>query len=99
MEILDNLDPATVIDRAARWLSVIETATGRKPIIYSYPVFWEEKLGNPFRFSDYPLWIANFGTRDPFVPSAWKQWAFHQYSESGKVKGIEGKCRSQSVQW
>lgn len=90
LEILDGLDAATVIDRAARWLSVVEAATGRKPLIYTYPVFWEDKLGNTSRFSDYPLWIANFGTREPFVPSAWRSWAFHQYSESGTVKGIQG---------
>ncbi|KAM3108643.1 GH25 family lysozyme [Phormidesmis sp. 146-33] len=90
LEILDNLDAATVINRAAQWLTAIESATGRKPLIYTYPVFWEEKLGNTTRFSSYPLWIANFGTRAPFVPSAWKSWVFHQYSESGTVKGIDG---------
>ena len=90
LEVLDGLDARTVINNALRWISTIETATGRKPIVYTYPVFWEDKLGNPTQFSNYPLWVANFETRTPFVPSAWRSWAFHQYSESGQLQGIQG---------
>ncbi|MCY7321419.1 MAG: peptidoglycan-binding protein [Phormidesmis sp. CAN_BIN36] len=90
LEVLDGLDARTVINNALKWISTIETATGRKPIVYTYPVFWEDKLGNPTQFSNYPLWIANFETRTPFVPSAWRSWAFHQYSESGQLQGIQG---------
>jgi lysozyme len=88
LEVLDNLTPGVVLDRANQWLKIIESATGRKPIIYTFPVFWEERLGNPTQLANYPLWVANFGTQDPYVPSAWKDWAFHQFSESGTVAGI-----------
>ena len=90
LEILDGLDAQTVINSALKWISTIETATGRKPIVYTYPVFWEDKLGNPTQFANYPLWVANFETRTPFIPSAWRSWAFHQYSESGQLQGIQG---------
>ncbi len=90
LEIMDGLDAKTVIDRAIKWLEVMETRTGRKPILYTFPNYWEEKLGNPANFAGYPLWIANFGTKTPYVPSAWKGWVFHQYSESGVLQGISG---------
>lgn len=90
LEIMDGLDARTVIDRALKWLEVMETRTGRKPLLYTFPNYWEEKLGNPTKFSAYPLWIANFGTRTPYVPSTWRSWVFHQYSESGRLRGIVG---------
>ena len=90
LEVLDGLDAQTVINNALKWISAVETATGRKPIVYTYPSFWEDKLGNPTQFSNYPLWIANFGTRTPALPNAWRSWAFHQYSESGQLQGIQG---------
>lgn len=90
LEIDDGLSAATVIDRALQWLDIIETRTGRKPILYTFPSYWEEKLKNPKQFAAYPLWIANFGTRSPFVPATWSRWTFHQYSESGTLRGIVG---------
>jgi lysozyme len=90
LEIMDGLDAKTVIDRATKWLQLMETKTGRKPILYTFPNYWEEKLGNPADFNAYPLWIANFGAKTPYIPSAWRSWIFHQYSESGTVRGITG---------
>ena len=91
LEVLDNLAPNVVLDRASQWLKAVEAATGRRPIIYTFPVFWEERLGNPTQLANYPLWIANFGSQTPYVPSAWKDWAFHQFSESGVIAGIASK--------
>ncbi|MER3433535.1 MAG: glycoside hydrolase [Leptolyngbya sp. ERB_1_1] len=90
LEIDDGLSAATVIDRALKWLDILEAKTGRKPILYTFPVFWEDKLGNPKQFSKYPLWVANFGTGSPYVPSTWSRWTFHQFSESGTLRGIAG---------
>lgn len=91
LEITDQISASVVIDRALKWLEIVEAKTGRKPILYTYPSFWEDKLGNTAKFSSYPLWIANFGTPGkPFVPSAWQRWTFHQYSESGTLRGIVG---------
>jgi lysozyme len=90
LEIMDNLSASVVIDKALRWLTAIEAKTGRRPILYTYPAFWEDKLGSPGQFAQYPLWIANFGTKTPFVPKTWRSWTFHQYSETGSIRGIAG---------
>lgn len=90
LEITDNQSAATVISQAQRWLTEVESKTGRKPILYTFPVFWEDKLGSPSQFAQYPLWVANFGTTSPYVPRPWSSWTFHQYSESGTLSGIDG---------
>jgi lysozyme len=86
------LNPGSVIARATIWLNTIEKALGRKPIVYTFPNFWENTLGNPAAFSNYPLWIAHYETNNPIVPGGWKTWTFHQYTEEGVVPGVEGPC-------
>jgi lysozyme len=86
------LNPSSVLDRAQIWLNTVEKALGRQPILYTFPNFWDEGLGNTSRFSNYPLWIAHYETNKPWVPGGWKDWVFHQYSESGSTPGIEGDC-------
>jgi lysozyme len=90
LERVDGIDPKVALDKAQIWLDIVEKATGRKPIVYTYPVFWEEQLADTNRFVNYPLWIAHYQTFKPLVPGKWKNWTFHQYSETGQVKGIAG---------
>ncbi|WP_445300896.1 GH25 family lysozyme [Microcoleus sp. BR0-C5] len=91
LEHADNLSATTVLSKAQQWLDVVENATGRKPIVYTYPSFWKDNLGNTQQFSDYPLWIANYTSASgPIVPGGWKNWTFWQYSDSGRVNGISG---------
>lgn len=88
-----GLDPDTVINKAGIWLDTVEASIGRRPIIYTYPSFWNEALKNTPRLgANYRLWIAHYGTNNPWVPGSWKSWTFHQYSESGSVPGISGAC-------
>jgi len=91
LEHADNLSATTVLSKAQQWLDVVENTTGRKPIVYTYPSFWKDNLGNTQQFSDYPLWIANYTSASgPIVPGGWKNWTFWQYSDSGRVNGISG---------
>lgn len=85
-----GLDPNVVIDRAGQWLDAVEAAIGRQPIIYTFPNFWYEGLGNSQRLGKYKLWIAHYETNNPWVPGGWQSWTFHQYSESGTLSGIDG---------
>jgi lysozyme len=84
------MSASVVLDRATQWLNVVERAIGLRPIIYTFPNFWESSLGNSQRLADYPLWIAHFQTDQPYVPGGWSTYTFHQYTESGQVKGVGG---------
>lgn len=89
IESTGNLASGEIIDRMTLWLDAVEKETGFRPIIYTYPGFWE-KLGTK-RFADYPLWIAHYTTAEsPWVPGGWNSWLFWQYTDRGRVSGVSG---------
>lgn len=78
---------------AEEWLTLVRTATGVQPIIYSFGSFLEKCA-----FSTPPaeLWLANFGRNDgkehPFsIPRPWTKIAAHQFSSKGRVAGCSGE--------
>lgn len=89
IETMGQLSSEELCDRAAEWIEIIERETGFRPIIYTYPGFWQ-KL-NTTRFSDYPLWIAHYTTAEkPMIPGGWKTWVLWQFTDRGEVPGING---------
>ena len=83
-----DLQSATQIATKVRqWLEYVEQELGVRPIVYTNFYFWRDAVGGA-DFSDYPLWIANYGTACPLVPGAWDAWTIHQYSSSANVPGI-----------
>jgi lysozyme len=51
------------------WLEGITVKTGRTPIIYTTRVFWNDYLGNPSEFNNYPLWLASYPSAQPNLPN------------------------------
>ncbi|WP_341528898.1 GH25 family lysozyme [Nostoc sp. UHCC 0302] len=83
----DDLSQTERVNRVAKVLSAVETATGYKPIIYTGPSFWNDKIKTS-RFADYDLWIAHYKTNTPKIPGGWNLYTFHQYE--GDQKGFPG---------
>lgn len=76
---------------ALQWLQEIEEKLGRKPLIYTRSGFVRNCFGDPGQLTQYLLWIAHYTSApQPSVPIGWAAWTFWQYSESGKVAGING---------
>lgn len=69
------------------WLTIVEKAYGKKPILYTYYYFYRDYLKDDF--GDYPLWLANYN--DVNVPSEDADWKFWQFTEKGIVSGINVK--------
>lgn len=90
VETTDGQRAATIRDRVGRWVARVEAALGVRPIIYTGPYFWRDRVASA-DFVDHPLWIAHYGTECPLVPAPWTRWTFHQHSDSGRVRGIRGK--------
>ncbi|HLO48835.1 MAG TPA: GH25 family lysozyme, partial [Kamptonema sp.] len=89
VESTGGLSATEICNRMAIWLEAVEKATNIRPIIYTYPGFWDN-LGTK-RFSDYPLWIAHYtSAQEPWVPGGWSSWTFWQYTDSGSVPGVSG---------
>lgn len=74
--------------RLKTWLTLVERATGKKPIIYSFYTFYRDYLKDAF--PEYPTWLANYN--DVSVPARPEDpWIFWQFAEQGQVIGIDGK--------
>ena len=81
--------PAEVVrDHARRWLTAVEAGTGKRPIIYTGFYVWRDQVGNP-DFSEHPLWIAAYTDQCPNIPDVWPRWTFWQYTDSGRIPGID----------
>jgi lysozyme len=87
MEVSDGLSPAAIQANMHTWLTKIEQATGRKPIIYT-AAFMSSNVGTGF--TAYPLWVANYGATCPTMPANFTAWKFWQDSSTGSVAGVSG---------
>lgn len=85
--VLDVEKPSKYGDENLRkgvlnWLKLAEEEYGVKPILYTNMYFYNEHLRG--YFNEYPKWIAAYSR----CPSS-IDWDVHQYSETGKVDGID----------
>lgn len=86
VEVLDGITPTVVAAGIKTWVTTIQQATGRTPIIYTGSSLWS-LIGQP-NFSAETLWIASWGVSCPNIPTVWSSWSFWQYSDSGFVPGV-----------
>jgi GH25 family lysozyme M1 (1,4-beta-N-acetylmuramidase) len=87
VEDADGLGPTAIANAVRQWVEYVEQELGVRPIIYTGFYFWRDSVGGA-DFSEYPLWIANYGASCPLVPPAWTKWTIHQYSSTANVPGI-----------
>lgn len=87
MEVAGGQSGATIAAHLQTWANAVETGTGKKPMIYTSPGFWNGSVAST-AFSSYPLWVANWGPSCPTLPTGWSTWPFWQYSDMGSVSGI-----------
>lgn len=91
LEVTGGLGPSALITWVRTFLQEVQAKTGRNPIIYVSPYFWIDNMNNTTAFSStYPLWIANYGVKNPMVPGGWSTWSFWQTTSSGRIQGISG---------
>ncbi len=91
VEATDGQNAQTIVDRVGRWIRRVEAELGVRPIIYSGKYFWQDNVGNSRAFRDYLLWHPQYtNARCPNIADAWADWAFWQFTSSGRVAGISG---------
>lgn len=101
LETNDGMTKDKIVPAVKVWLDRVETAFGKKPIIYSGQYFLQDYLvvaggGPPAWAKDYPLWLAQYPNQyqegmKPFLPRGWFNWTIWQYSDKGVVNGINAK--------
>ena len=74
------------------YVGEIRKRTGLEPIIYASPAFWNDHVA-PHLEEALPnlLWTAEYGVRTPKETNRIGPWSIWQYSEEGRVPGIDGK--------
>ena len=73
---------------ALAFLRELETLTEKMVAVYSDA----SNAANVFdeRLAFYPLWIAEYGVSQPQMNNDWREWEGWQYTDAGRVRGIEG---------
>lgn len=89
VEAADGQSSATIVKKIRIWIERVEAATGRTPIIYAASGFWNTLSGTA-EFAAFPLWVANYTTKCPSMPSTWGDWHFWQFTDTGSVSGVSG---------
>jgi GH25 family lysozyme M1 (1,4-beta-N-acetylmuramidase) len=90
LETTDGQSAATIAQRASDFLDRVAQKTGRKPMIYTSPSFWNSTLGAPGGFDQKAwLWIAHWEAACPSVPGNWSDWAFWQTTSTGGIPGVQ----------
>lgn len=90
LEVTDGASKATIQANTAAFLERVEQKSGRVPMIYTSPYFWNTVVGAPAGFEKYHLWVAHWETDCPNTPEGWSDWPFWQYADNGSVNGIAG---------
>ncbi len=91
VEVTGGMSAATVAAGVRTWVDRVKNALGVTPIVYTGKYFWRDEVGGPTSFVNNPLWIAQYTSLCPDLPSPWTRWTFWQSSETGTVAGISGK--------
>lgn len=69
--------------------AILEAGTGKRPMIYTAPGFWNQFFSDEFAGLD--LWVAHWGVPCPDLPAGWSSWVFWQTSGGGgQVPGVAG---------
>ncbi|HWB67494.1 MAG TPA: GH25 family lysozyme [Mycobacteriales bacterium] len=100
LEATGGLSRGALITWAQAFLLRLRHDTGRIPMIYTYPTFWNSTLGDPSAFAPFPLWMASYCHQTCAPPDA----LLYQYTPGGNINGISGhvdlsKFLGTSKQW
>jgi lysozyme len=96
LELTGGLSRSRLTDWVRAWLSRVESRLGVKPMIYTSPSFWQERMGDTRWFADNGydvLWIAHWDVSAPRVPATnWSGfgWTFWQFTSCGRLPGFSG---------
>jgi lysozyme len=96
LEVNGGLSPRAMARWTLRWLRRVEAKLGVRPMVYTSPGFWHGAVADSRRIAKAGfevLWLSHWGTRRPSVPARrWdgQGWTIWQWTESGRVPGIDG---------
>lgn len=97
-EVIKMSTPTEIIRRVSRWLERVESATGKKPIIYTHSYWWNERVGASGSLRGFTSWISDFSSKSlgreaPIVPEH-LTWSFWQITDQSPIKRFSPEAGS-----
>jgi GH25 family lysozyme M1 (1,4-beta-N-acetylmuramidase) len=78
------------------WIEAFDDAyvrgTGRHVAIYTSATYWNYCVGDDSFGEILPLWVADWRSGPPALPTGWSAYVAWQFSAEGTVAGIDGSC-------
>lgn len=88
-EVFDGLDVSTINEISRVFLETVEKLSGKECVIYSDAYNAREVFSKELA-DDYPIWVADYFVEEPESNGKWKFWVGFQYSDRGRINGIDG---------
>lgn len=85
-----GLSRTAMVSWVQAFMAEVQRRTGRQPVIYTPPSWWQTCTGGSAAFGETPLWVPYYTTASsPVLVPGWWRWALWQYTSSGTVSGID----------
>lgn len=86
IELIGHGTSGKLPPKLRRFLEIVETRTGVRPMIYTGPNFWDQHFDDSF--GDYPLWVAEYDVDAPRLPLGWEAYTLWQFDGDVAVQGV-----------
>lgn len=90
-ESFGNLSKEEINSIALTFLERLKRITNKEVLVYSNTYTARNIFSG--KITKYPLWIAQYGVSKPSANGNWEKWVGFQYTSTGRVNGINRKCR------
>ena len=87
-EQFGNLSVQEINEISTIFLETVKTLSGKEVVIYSDASNARDVFNKSL--TNYPLWVADYYVSEPVANGKWDTWAGFQYTDLGKISGING---------
>jgi|GEM_PF-3699973 len=88
LEDAGHLGSTQLLQWVEEWLATVKQVLQQNAVLYVSPAFVQAHM--PSATFSMPLWTAQWQCKAPRQVPGWKSWTFWQYTNAGRVAGIEG---------
>lgn len=88
-EVFGNLSKSEINEISKIFLETVEKLTKKECVIYS-DAFNATEIFNEELAKKYAIWVADYFVEEPANNGKWSSWVGFQYTDRGKIKGIDG---------
>lgn len=88
-EVFGDLSVAEINEISKAFLTTVEELSGKECVIYSDAYNAKETFDEELA-RKYAIWVADYFVEEPASNGKWSSWVGFQYSDRGRINGIDG---------